>query len=144
MEHFKLTPTEKEFYDKIQAKAIDSINAKAPNTPISKVKEEAYNSFLSQSWILNSQQDYLKLTRDDLIKISESYGPDLTIIPRTRYQHFRTRKSSASRQTSQPLSLWNQFVKDHINDPEYQDLSLMDRTKKIAELWKQQKQENAI
>ena len=139
MEHFQLTAAEKEFYDTIQNNIIDSVNQKAPNTPVSKIKEEAYNSFLSQSWILHSQQNFLKLSREDLVKIGETYGPDLTIIPRTRYQHFRTRKTS-TRPSNQALSVWNQFLKEHINDSEFQELSFSERTKKIAELYKQQKQ----
>ena len=136
METLQLNSTEKEFYDKIQAEVLDNLNTKAPHTPISKVKQEALNTFLDRRWVLETQKNYLSIKQEDLVKISESYGPDLTVLPRFRYQHFGKRTQKSGPKT---LSPWQLFFKDHIKDPQFQDLDPKERTKQVAELWRQQK-----
>ena len=140
MEQLQLNPTEKELYDKIQAEVIESYNVRAPNTSISKVKEETLKTFLERCWILDTQKKYISLKQEDLVKMSDSFGPDLTTVPRSRYQFLGIR-SRTQPGVKRPLSAYQIFYKDHFNDPEFQTLTNTERTKKIAELWQKQKGE---
>ena len=136
METFQLNSTEKEFYDKIQAELLDTLNTKAPNTPISKVKQEALDTFLDRRWVLETQKNFLSIKQEDLMKISESYGPDLTMLPRSRYHNFGKKPQKTG---PKPLSAYQIFFKDHVKDPDLQKVDPKERTKIIAEMWKQQK-----
>ena len=142
MEHPKLSQQEQELFDKIQAKTLEEVHEKAPGTQVYKLFDQIWHKYYQQRWNLESEKKFISMKPEDIPKISEVYGPDLTSIPRKRYNFGK--KAKVEKSTEKTYSPYNQFVKEMMAKPEIQALpNQNDRMKEVGRLWKLKKSNEA-
>lgn len=88
------TPAESAIFDKILNQKIKYCMNKSPMTSIQEVVADTTKEFFEQKWISLIDTDKYQITVDQYIELGNNYGPDLTAIPRFRFDPKLLKKSS--------------------------------------------------
>ena len=109
---------EKKLWNQLWIPSIEEMSEKSPNAPISSCYNHVYQEFILRKWELKiNPKSTNSLSMEEYNSLPNNYGPDLTAIPRTRYQNLKTQKSkidSSKKHTPYMnfVRLWN---KEHSN-----------------------------
>ena len=96
----KLTQGEYELYQKILNNYMCQQHDDNPDMPIKDLFDKAFKVFLSQKWICHANPTQLPIPEDEYQKMAATDGPDLTRIPRSRYQLIKAGKNSKGQKKS--------------------------------------------
>lgn len=109
-----LNSNEKAFYEAIQSKIVEKACKAAPETPLSRVLQDSVDSYSRLHWILELNERFPSFKRDDYESMENTFGPDLTAMPRYRFASLKpSRSSRTSENTTKRLSGANLFVKEN-------------------------------
>ena len=85
---------EKNLWNQLWIPAIEEMSERMPYAPISSFYAQTYQNFINRKWELKTnKKSSIKITTEEYNSLPNKYGPDLTGIPRTRYQNIKTKKS---------------------------------------------------
>ena len=93
---------------------------KSPMTPINEIVADSTQEYLEQQWITLVDTDKYHLNIDQYLEIGDKFGPDITAIPRYRFDPKLFRKSltaqTPKRQTS--YEIYRKSVKGQLSNQE--------------------------
>ncbi|KAH0791640.1 hypothetical protein GPJ56_004487 [Histomonas meleagridis] len=123
---------EKELWNQLYAPRIAEISEKSPDVPISVCNNLVYQEFILRKWELKvKEKSPIVLSLSDYNAIPDNYGPDLTAIPRARYQNVKQQKTKES-SPKKPTPYTN-FVR--IWSKEHPEIDYTQRFKQAGKAW---------
>lgn len=120
--------SEYELWRKILSRCVDQKIHDDPGAAVSSVYNDAYKLFLNEKWVCQLDPNKFNFTEEEYEKIGFEDGPDLTRIPRTRYNYLGTKEKRASKPTK--LNRYQIFCQEKSKE------GIKD-FKEIGKLWKE-------
>lgn len=135
----ELAASEEELRKSIYLLTTQEFTNKYPDLPISKVKEEVEKRLLEMKWSISAKNSFLTFSTQDYMTMSESFGPDLTSIPRTRFSHLKRGNKSSGETQQKKRSGYNLFFEEEVKKIDHTQKGSM--LKIVGEKWKSLTQE---